>query len=127
MFMDELKKLPILLYDEKCPLCVRFKQSLRRLEDGDKVNFVSIYNDEIYEHYKLSKEECFEEIHFIKEDKTIIRGEAVIKHIISLYPLASKFSWLLESNMGQKAVHYFHSMTNKMRKDLKRKCPSCTH
>ena len=126
--MEELKKLPILLYDEKCPLCVRFKQSLQRLEGGDEINFVSIYNDEVYEQYsELDKDQCHEVVHLIRKDKSIISGERVIKHLIQLYPLVNKFAWLLDSNMGQKAVNYFHSMTNKMRKDLKRKCPSCTH
>ena len=125
--MEELKKLPILLYDEKCPLCVRFKESLKRLDGAEDINFVSIYNKEIYTLYELSEEECHEQVHFIKENKSILKGEQVIKHLITLYPLVSKFSWLLESNMGQKAVSYFHSMTNKMRKDIKRKCPSCTH
>lgn len=119
-------KLPLYLYDEKCTLCNRFKMALDRLI-GSKVTAVSVYDEEIYRKFpKLNKEECFSEIHLITEEKEILKGEQAMEYLIRMAPGVSKFSWLMESDMGQKAVSYFHDMTSKYRKELKKYCPDCT-
>ena len=121
-------KLPILLFDAECPLCTRFKDSISRLEDAKNITMVSIYEDSIYEQFPyLDKTMCRQDVHFITEDEKVLVGQEVLEHLITLYPMVKKFAWLIETNMGQKAVNYFHSMTNRYRKVLKRKCPSCTN
>ncbi|MGI4994042.1 thiol-disulfide oxidoreductase DCC family protein [Halobacteriovorax sp. GFR7] len=124
--MEENYKLPILIFDDECPLCVRFKDSLARLEEAKSVNFVSVNDEKLYQVYpELTKEECQEIVHYITSDKKVLKGDEVITHLAKLYPLVNKFSWLIESNMGQKATSYFHKTTSAYRRMLKRKCPSC--
>jgi predicted DCC family thiol-disulfide oxidoreductase YuxK len=125
--MEEKRQPPILLFDSECHLCVRFKDSLSMVEGAEKITAVSIHDEKIYEEFPaLNKEKCQEKVHYITSDSTILVGEEAIEHLIKLYPIVNKFSWLIESNMGRKAVDYFHSMTNKYRKTLIKKCPTCT-
>ncbi|EQC50768.1 thiol-disulfide oxidoreductase DCC family protein [Bacteriovorax sp. DB6_IX] len=125
--MEEKLTPPILLFDSECPLCVRFKDSLTMLEGTEIITAVSIHDDEVYKQLPyLNKEECMLKVHYITSDNQVLVGEEAIEHLIKLFPLVHKFSWLIESNMGKKAVDYFHSMTNKYRKTLIKKCPSCT-
>lgn len=124
--MEDSHQLPILLFDSKCPLCVRFKDSLMRLDGAHSITPVSIYNDDIYKQYPfLDRDSCQQEVHFITKDGQVLKGNQAIEHLIKLYPLVNSFSWLIESNMGKKAINYFHQMTDTYRKNLKRKCPSC--
>lgn len=124
--MEENYQLPILIYDDECPLCKRFKDSLERLEGAKSISFVSVHNDELYKQQPhLNKEDCLQVVHYITSDAKTLKGEEVVTHLAKLYPLVNKFSWLIESNMGQKATSYFHNTTNAYRKLLKRKCPSC--
>lgn len=120
-------ELPILLFDSECPLCVRFKDSLMRIEDAKKITAISINDDSIYDHYPmLNKEECERVVHYITKDEKVLKGEEVISHLAKLFPLVNKFSWLIESDMGQKVTKYFHNRTSAYRKYVKRKCPSCS-
>ncbi len=124
--MEDKYSLPIILFDNKCQLCIRFKDSLLRLEGARNINAISIYDQEVYEKYPmLSEENCRQEVHFVDEDSNVYAGEKAIEKLILLFPLVRKFSWLIESNMGKKAIDYFHTMTDKYRRDLKRKCPNC--
>lgn len=118
---------PALLFDDQCPLCVRFKDSLKMLKGTDKINPISIHDEKVYEVFpELDKESCHQYVHYIDAEGKIYAGEDAIEHLIKLFPLVNKFAWLVESNMGKKAVNYFHTMTNNYRKILKKKCPTCT-
>lgn len=126
--MEEDYKLPILIFDDECPLCVRFKDSLARLDGAKGITFTSVNDDRVYKQFKelnLNKEECQQVVHYITTDKKVLKGEDVIAHLVKLYPLVHKFSWLIESDMGKKATSYFHKTTNAYRRMVKRKCPSC--
>jgi len=125
--MEEKLVPPILLFDSECPLCVRFKDSLKMIDGTEKITPISIHTDEVYNQFpELDKLQCTEKVHYITSDSKILVGEEALEHLIKLYPIVNKFSWLIESNMGRKAVDYFHSMTNKYRKTLIKKCPTCT-
>ncbi|MEH0860415.1 MULTISPECIES: thiol-disulfide oxidoreductase DCC family protein [Halobacteriovorax] len=126
--MEENYKLPILIFDDECPLCIRFKDSLARLEGAKKISFIPVNDKKVYEQFKelgLNEEECQNVVHYITSDKKVLKGEDVIAHLVKLYPLVHKFSWLIESDMGKKATDYFHKTTNAYRKMIKRKCPNC--
>lgn len=111
-------KLPILLYDDQCPLCKRFSDSLTRIETIP-INKISIHNHKIYEHFPdLSKEKCNQDVHYITEDKKILIGSVVIDHLIRQYPVVKKFSWLMDSKMGQKSIDLFYSASSRLRKNL---------
>lgn len=120
-------KLPVLLFDSECPLCVRFTQALRLVDKEEKICFVSIYDDDIYKMYpELNEKECEETIHFIKENKEIIKGSEVLEYLISEIPSVEKFAWLLESERSKQAVDAFYKKINEVRKIIKKKgCTGC--
>lgn len=124
--MEEKPKLPILLFDQECPLCVRFKETLIRTEGFENLNPIAYQNDEVYIAYpSLSKENCAAEIHLLLEDESILKGSDALAYLLKLNPSISKFSWLIESNMGKKAIDYFHQMTDYYRQVARKRCSSC--
>lgn len=124
--MEEKQKLPALLFDEECPLCVRFKDSLVRASGFENINMVPVQNEEIYQQYPiLNKELCLEVVHLLLDENNVLTGHQVIEYLVKLNPTVQKFSWLIESNMGQKAIEYFHHMTDHYRKLAKQRCQTC--
>jgi predicted DCC family thiol-disulfide oxidoreductase YuxK len=119
-------KLPLLIYDSKCSLCVRFTQALQNLPGTNKINKISLHTEELYSRYPLlNKEDCKKVIHLILENNEILAGPKVLEHLIELFPGVSKFTWLIESKMGQKTLDYFHKVANKARQSLIKRCPTC--
>lgn len=119
---------PCLLFDEECPLCKRFAQSLERIEFKNNINFYSIYDERIYEEFSfLKKEEVFEEVHLIlSNDKgSVLKGAQVVQFLAAENPKVKHFAWLIESDMGQKATEAFYNGINKCRKSLHARCPKC--
>jgi len=124
----DLEKLPIVLYDSECSLCERFKQSVERFDKSKFINFVNIYNEEIYKLYpSLDKEKCLKEMHLIISKDKIISGKESLEYMIANIPEVEKFAWLIENKMGQKAIEIFHDTANLLRRKLLNKCPSCNH
>lgn len=118
--------LPVILYDSQCNLCLRFKQSLERLPGTKEVTMVSIHEKEIYLIYpELSLEQTSKEIHFIDENRMIHKGAEAISLIVQRFPMAKKFAWLIESNMGKKALQFFHDKADQFREILLKQCKNC--
>ncbi len=117
---------PTLFYDSECGLCLRFKQALDRLPGTDKIKKVSIHEPEAFKSFpELSKEKCEKEVHLVDENGKILVGEEVVEYLISKFPGVEKFSWLLESGMGQKAVEYFNTIAKLTRETLRKRCSTC--
>lgn len=118
--------LPLLIYDSECSLCVRFTQALQKLPGTSKINKMSLHEKELYNHYpSLNKEDCQKVIHLILENGDILAGPKVLEYLIEQFPGVSQFSWLIESEMGQKAINYFHKIANSARRSLIKRCPAC--
>lgn len=124
-------RLPVLLFDEECSLCVRFTQALKLVDNEKLINFLPIQNDDIYDEFQeLNFEDCSETIHLIDEGKSILKGHEAIQFMIDRVPSVSKFSWLLKSDSAQKAMSYFYEKVNEIRKESKYKlsnhgCKNC--
>lgn len=120
---------PIILYDPDCALCQRFKQAIEHLETENSFQFISVHEPATYERFsELSYEECLKEIHLIEKVGHYIKGKEAIEFIVKKLPAAQKFIWLLDSNVGQKSLDFFHQMSNKYREKIKHFCPGCpTH
>jgi predicted DCC family thiol-disulfide oxidoreductase YuxK len=119
-------ELPILVYDDQCALCTRFAHSLKKVSGAEKINMISAHNEELYQHFnQLTAENCLSELHFLNEAEEVFTGPQAIEQLISLFPLVSKFSWLIESGMGKKALSYFYDMSNKYRESLLNRCTGC--
>lgn len=117
---------PIVIFDSECPLCVRFKQSLFFLDKGREFEFVALQEEYLFQKYAiLNKSECESEIHVLLSEELVIKGPEAVKYIISKYSAVKKFSWLIESESGQKAINSFYSKVNQLRKDYKKNCPNC--
>lgn len=119
-------KLPVLIYDEDCPLCVRFMQTLEKLPGTERITKIPLQDENLYFHFtEITQDQCFEEIHYIDESGNILKGNQVHEALIGMFPAVKKFSWLIESQMGQKAIDYFHHMASNYRKKLKKECSGC--
>ncbi len=121
-------KTPCLLFDEECPLCKRFAQSLQRVEFKNQIHYYSIHNEDIYRELDfLDKEEVHEEVHLVlaKDKGSVLRGAQVISFLAAENPAVKKFAWLLDSDVGQRTLDVFYKGLNKCRKSLHARCPKC--
>lgn len=116
----------IMIYDDQCTLCTRFKMALERLPGGSKFKAHSLHDAQLYVDFpQLNQEACKEELHLVDNKGTIHVGAHAIEFIIKHHPEAKKFAWLMESAMGQKTLDYFYQMCNKYRKMVRRSCGHC--
>ena len=121
-------KSPCLIYDEECPLCLRFKQALERSKVSQKVNFYPLQDQSLYKEFPfLNPERTKEVIHFVTHELKVLTGENAIEELIKYDPIVKKFSWLVESKMGQKALSIFYKTSDKYRKSLRKRCNLCNH
>lgn len=119
-------KLPILLFDHKCSLCLRFKQSLDRIPESEYIQKISIHDEKIYDVFPmLDRSLCHEAMHIIDLDKSIHIGPDALSWLIKEIPIVSKFSWLAESEIGKKSIDFFYKMAQKYRTSLLNRCPTC--
>lgn len=123
--MNNSKK-PILLYDSECTLCNRFKLTLEKLDTDHRIEYITIHNNETYQKYpELDKEECNKVIHLIDEKGVIHKGPEVIEYLLKFFPSVSKFAWLLDNEMGKKAIDFFYQKVNDIRNSDFNKCNKC--
>jgi predicted DCC family thiol-disulfide oxidoreductase YuxK len=126
--MDKNFNTPLLLFDHECQLCVRFIQSLERIHLEQEINMVSVHEPGVYQKYTfLDKQACLDSIHLVidKENEQVLVGEEAVEYLISLNPQIKKFTWLIESKMGQKAISFFYHAANKYRESLLNRCSGC--
>jgi predicted DCC family thiol-disulfide oxidoreductase YuxK len=116
----------VLLYDKQCSLCQRFKSSLEKIDTQNKIELIDLHNPKVYQVFPFLKlEDCLEEIHLVLPTGEVLKGSNSVKHLIGLFPSVSKFSWLIESEVGEKSVDFFYQMTNKLRDKLRNRCSDC--
>ncbi len=128
--MDDLienpPSLPLLLFDDQCPLCVRFSQSLKMAGRENAPTLLSIHHPELLSIFPTLKlEECTQTIHFIDARSVLYTGSEAVTELVKLIPAAEKFAWLIDSAMGQKAVDFFYNTANRMRDSLLNRCGAC--
>ena len=123
--MDASPQKNILIFDDNCPLCVRFKQSFERVYQ-DEIHFRPLSDQSIFEDYpQLNKEECSKDLHLIDHEGKVWVGADALSKVIERFPYADKFKWLYQSDNGKKAVDYFYSKTHELREKLRANCPGC--
>ena len=123
--MDKLKT-PLLVYDGECTLCTRFKQTVEKLDSGHRLTYASIHQPEIYEQFTmLSKEECHKVIHLIDESGKVHKGPEVIQYLAHFFPTISKLAWMLETDVGKKALDFFYQKVNDIRNSQINSCEKC--
>ncbi len=123
---DQSYDLPILLYNHECDFCNRFKMALERIPGTKEITMISIHDEKIFEMYpEVSFESCKDTIHLIDKNKRIHIGPEVTKFLITEFPGVSKFSWLLETEIGKKAVNLFYEFTEKCKESMSKNCANC--
>lgn len=116
---------PILIFDDKCTLCNRFKMATEHLV-GEKVIYRSVHEDALYEEFPyLNKDECETDIHLLIAPKQILVGAEALAWLVERFPGVQKFAWLAKSKAGKKSIEFFHTMTTKYRRSLLNRCPGC--
>ena len=129
--MTKKSLVPVILFDDKCTLCRRFKDALQFLDKENRLSFVSIHNRrEIHDlntnlKLELNKKELAETVHLIDESYSLHRGVEVVEYLIKFYPAAAKLRWLLESNRGKKAVQFFYDKVNQFKRSKVNPCRDC--
>lgn len=119
---------PCLLFDEECPLCKRFAQSLQRTKLDINLHYYSLHEEGLYEEFPfLDRDEVSKEVHLLleKEASSVLKGSQVISFFAAQNPVVKKFSWLIESDTGQKAMNLFYKGLQQCRKSLQTSCPKC--
>ena len=118
--------LPLLIFDDECPLCVRFTQSIKLTGREHAPAFISLHHPQLSSLYPtLDLEECAQTIHFIDARGVLHKGPEAVSELVKLIPAVHKFAWLIDSAMGQKAVDFFYNSANRMRESLLNRCGAC--
>ena len=122
-------KLPLIIYDSECPLCVRFKQGLEILDFDKRINFVPLSEAQIFAEFpELKAQECAKVVHLITEERSVLKGSEVITYLLKYYPGVSKLAWLLETDQGKKVVDFFYNKVEEIRHKFKtEECDRCPH
>lgn len=128
--MDDLlenpPKLPLILFDDQCPLCVRFTQSLKLAGREKAPDFLSIHHPALTSIFPTIDVNALQEsIHYLDARSVVYTGTEAVSEIIKLVPAAEKFAWLIDSAMGQKAMDFFYNTANRMRDSLLNRCGAC--
>lgn len=121
-------KLPCLLFDPECPMCLRFKQAAERLEIEGGLHFYPINDPQIIEEFSFIRKEDMEtEVHLIVTAKPpkILIGHEVIEYLAKHNPKFKKLAWLLDTKVGEKASQAFYQSLNKIRQSLQHHCHKC--
>lgn len=117
---------PILIYDNECALCKRFKVALDFLDGEGKILKVPLQDEALYRDFPfLSRVECEEKIHLLTTNGHVYRGSEVIEFLVGFYPKVKTFAWLVESESGKKAANFFYDKVNELRKKMKSNCAGC--
>ena len=80
---------PLVIYDNKCLFCINTKKFFDRLDKSKKLKWIGIDNFN-YKKYKLKKEDLFEEMHVVYNDK-VYKGYYAFKQISRRIPLFYAF------------------------------------
>lgn len=123
--MSQIEK-PILVFDQECQLCARFKQALDFLDKDEKIQKIPLQDQSLYERFpQLDQEACEETIHLLDEQGNVYKGAEVIEFLVKFYPGVKKFAWLVETESGKKAVEFFYGKVNELREKVKKDCVGC--
>jgi predicted DCC family thiol-disulfide oxidoreductase YuxK len=124
---DKIKiKYPVLLFDDECLLCKRFKLALERMDIDKKLNFINLHEFEQYElNVELELSQLKEAIHLVDEDHNIFIGAEVIPYLAKSLPGIKKIAWLLDTGMGKKASEIFYHTVNELKNSKYNYCPKC--
>lgn len=124
--MDASQTKLTLIFDDNCPLCVRFKQSFERVYQ-DEIRFRPLSDESVFSDFPfLTPEGCSKDLHLVQDEQNFWVGAEALSKLVSHFPYADKFKWLYESDNGKKAVDYFYAKTHELRERLKSNCPGCS-
>lgn len=119
-------KLPLLIFDSECTLCTRFKITLEKMDGQKKINYASLHDENLYQAYpQLDRNACHQAVHLIDENNKIHQGPEVIEYLVKYFPGISKISWLIETDMGKKAIDFFYQKVNDIRNSQINSCNKC--
>lgn len=108
---------PVILYDSECELCKRFKQAIIIIDSKGLVSFHDVNDKNFYTHFEfLNFEDCKDKVHLIDEHDNILNGSQVVEYLVKILPGVSKFSWLLDYDMGKKAINVFYDVVDKIKR-----------
>lgn len=115
-----------LVYDSECGLCLRFKQSLERLDSKKTIQFLDANDKETFQKLPfLNQQSCLEIVHLVDKKGNVFTGGEVITELLNYFPQVNKFAWLLDNEQGKAAMDLFYGQLNRMRLMQKKNCFRC--
>jgi predicted DCC family thiol-disulfide oxidoreductase YuxK len=118
------KKRPLIIYDDNCQLCCRFKEALEMIDRSHLVQFIPLSDESFFSQVPLVNfEDCEKVVHLITEKNEVLKGDEVVRYLLALIPGVRAFSWLLESTGGQRASKVFYETIEKLKK--RKNCSRC--
>lgn len=122
------KKIPALFFDSECPLCLRFKQTLEKSGQFSHLHYYDINDSQTFVLFEqINPEMAFSSLHLIDETGLIKEGPEAVKWLIDGHEKVKDWLWLIDNQMGKKAIDFFYNQTNKLRKQLKNNCLGCNN
>ena len=118
--------LPLIIYDDNCTLCTRFKDALSNMRSDKAINFVPLSDKKVFEKYPfVDPVACNDVIHLIDETSKVYKASEAVHYLMHFYPSISKIAWLLDNQAGKKALELFYNAINTYRKSSLSSCKSC--
>ncbi len=115
-----------IIFDPKCTLCLSVKKTLKQIDRGQKLNFISLYDPKLFESYPfLSFDQCFGKIHFVEsEDQVWVGGEAVEKiiELLAPHPVVKK---IIQLPVTKNFISLSYNLVNAYRLKNAPSCEAC--
>ena len=115
-----------IIFDPKCTLCLNVKKTLKHIDRGGKLNFVSLYDPHLFEHFPfLSFDQCFGKIHFVENENQVwVGGEAVEKiiELLAPHPLVKK---IIQLPATKNLISLSYNLANAYRLKNAPACEAC--
>ena len=115
-----------ILYDGECPICVTFASTIKQIDSRSCFNLISIQRYS-KDNDSISIETLQEEIHIIKVDGSVIRGEQAYDFIFEKIPAARSIRVALGKSSTNNLMHGINKLKRwtKSRFSLRRFCQRC--
>ena len=98
-----------IIYDDKCPYCIRTHRKIKLLDWGRKFKFTSFRDSHTYDRFPyLSKEECSEDIHMITPKGEVLKGYDVFKTVINLLLPLKIIKPVFKTQWGENKLHNYY-------------------
>jgi len=116
--MNEQNSCWTLLFDENCPLCTRFANTVSAI---DKKKSVSMQSYQMYykQNQSIGLDQLSSDLHLINNNGDILTGSVAIKKMLEIIPESKPMKWMLTKSSNSLSQS-FYSVAKRARKRCKK-------